>query len=319
METVSCNLCGSADYRVVYSMPDAGYFKDEWFTIVECKSCGLGFVNPRPTYSEIFRYYPPHYYDYFDVERNFHERRYEAEAKFVQDASDGNGNKTLFDIGCANGDFPRYMQKLGWQVEGGEASPHSKSITDFKVYTQEFTQTPIYEPRYGTITAWAVLEHVHDPMSYFKKASVLLKPGGLFIFLVTNFKSLSSRCLFREDVPRHLYFFTEETIRRYLSHSGFELVRTDYSDKVYEMRPVNWLRYYVYRYLKGRELEWKDLPPKRMKYFARHHLHNDLSSNLRYIASNKFAVMDRLLMPVFEKYQMLSKSYGIVTYTARRL
>lgn len=261
METVSCNLCGSENYQTVYSMPDAFYFKDEWFKVVECENCGLGFVNPRPTYSEMFRYYPPHYYEYFDTERDHHEHRYQIEATFVKALFTSNDNKMLFDIGCANGDFPRHMQKLGWQVEGGEVSPHAKNITDFKVYTQEFTQTPIYEPRYDAVTAWAVLEHVHDPMSYFKKASELLKPAGVFIFLVTNFESLSSRCLFREDVPRHLYFFTEKTVSMYLSQSGFELVRTDYSDKVYAMRPVNWLRYYAYRYLKGLNLDWKELPP----------------------------------------------------------
>ncbi len=315
METVSCNLCGSENYQTVYSMPDAFYFKDEWFNVVECKNCGLGFLNPRPTYEEMSRYYPPAYYhDRFDNERDA--RRYAEEGRFLQNLSSSGSGLMLLDVGCANGDFPRHMGKLGWQVEGVEPSSNSEYISDFKVYPQEFTHIPLYEPRYNAITAWAVLEHVHDPMSYFKQASQLLKSGGSFIFLVTNFESVSSRCLFREDVPRHLYFFTESTIKKYLALSGLELVKTDYSNRILSMRPVGWLRHYLYHYFEGRGLKWEDIPPNRTEYVAKRGLSNNLPSNLRYIASHPFAVADRLLMPLFEKYQMLSNKYGIVTYVA---
>jgi len=43
-------------------MPDRLFFRDEYFTVVECDQCGLGFVNPRPTISEIQKYYPAEYH-----------------------------------------------------------------------------------------------------------------------------------------------------------------------------------------------------------------------------------------------------------------
>jgi SAM-dependent methyltransferase len=319
MEKVKCNLCGSENHQVVYLMPDRLYFNDEWFNVVECKDCGLGFVNPRPAYSEIFRYYPPSFYENFDKERNYHERRYKAQSKFLSDITKGQEKKILLDVGCANGDFPRYMQNIGWEVEGVEVSPNSKPISDFKVYNQEFTDIPIHEAYYDAITAWAVLEHVHNPMSYFRKAAEVLKPGGFFVFLVTNFESISSKNLFREDLPRHLYFFTEKTVKEYLEKSGFELIRSDYSDKIYSMRPVNWLRYYVYRYLKKHNLKWEDIPLTRIEYFNKNKLNKNLWSNLQYaVSQNPFTLVDIMLMPLFEKYQMLSKSYGIVTYIATK-
>lgn len=317
METVKCNLCGSDNYRVIYSMPDARYFVDEWFNVVECTNCGLGFVNPRPTRSEIARYYPSSFYDYFDHERDYHWHRYAAEAKFLPEIA-SNNERLLLDLGCANGDFPRFMQKRGWKVEGVEVSESSKRITDFKVYKQEFKEIAAYEPRYDAITAWAVLEHVHDPMSYFEKAAQVLKPGGFFIFLVTNFKSLSSRCLFLEDVPRHLYFFTEGTVRKYLGVSGFDLIKGDYSDKIYSMHPVNFLRYYFYRYIYKRRLMWTDTQFTRPHFFEKDSLKNCWMKNLKYIISSPLYVIDRLLMPIYERYQIISKTYGIVTYVARR-
>ena len=317
METVTCNLCNSSEQRVVYSKPDERYFRDEWFMVVECTNCGLGFVNPRPSREEMSRYYPAAYYEYDGLDPDYHQRRYQLEAKVVRDIIPNGAGHRLLDIGCANGHFPRQMQKLGWEVEGVEISSNSSSISDFKIYSDEFPRIPVDEPRYDAITAWAVLEHVHDPMAHFRKAAKILKPGGVFVFLVTNFDSLSSRRLLREDTPRHLYFFTIETIRQYLSRNGLVLVAANYDNKIFSMRPVGWLRYYLYRLL-GRTLTWQDIPPNRTEYLAKHQLQNTLISNLRYLALHPFTVVDRLLMPFYERWQMLSNSYGTASYVATK-
>jgi SAM-dependent methyltransferase len=319
METVTCNLCGASEQRAVYSMPDSVYHEDEYFTVVECPGCGLGFLNPRPTASEMQRYYPAEFYDGFDRERDFHEGRYRAEAAFIQSVTGTQGSRVLLDVGCANGDFPRHMRTRGWEVEGVEISCTSRPIADFEVYRSEFPHIPVHEPRYDVVTAWAVLEHVHDPMAYFRKASDVLKPNGAFIFLVTNFKSASSRHLFREDIPRHLYFFTEETIREYLRRNDFRLVRAEFSGRIYQMRPVNWLYRCVHRSIRGRELEWGDVPPTRRKFFAERGVRNTLWENLRYVAAHPFAGIDRMLVPLYEKYQLLRGTYGIATYAAVKL
>lgn len=317
MEIVNCNLCGSDKYRVIYSMPDTRYFIEELFNVVECSDCGLGFVNPRPTSSEISKYYPSTFYEYFEREQDYHLRRYSAEAEFLPGII-SDGHRLLLDLGCANGDFPRFMQKLGWRVEGVEVSQHSNIITDFKVYKQDFKEIEVYEPRYDAITAWAVLEHVHDPMAYFKKAAQVLKSGGLFVFLVTNFESLSSRCLFLEDVPRHLYFFTEGTIRRYLEESGFDFIRANYSNKIYSMRPINFFRYYFYRYFKKQRLEWRHTQFKSPHSFEKNTLRNPIKRKLMHLIFDPMDVIGQLLLPIYERYQIISKTYGIVTYVARR-
>lgn len=298
-------------------MPDRYFSLDEYFNVVECSTCGLGFVNPRPTREEIANYYPKQFYDYFEGEQDLHKRRYEVEASYLEGITCRAGDKLLLDIGCANGAFPRFMHDLGWQVEGVEVSTTSRPIRDFLVFSVEFDKIPVYEPRYDAITAWAVLEHVHDPMAYFHKASLVLKPGGYFVFLVTNFRSISSRSLFREDVPRHLYFFTEDTIQQYLLKNQFKLVKIDYSSRVYAMHPLNWWRYYLKKYIKNRELVWKDIPLPREQFLAKYSLANNLFSNGYYLVKNPLAVIDRrLLAPLFGKYQQLVKSYGITTYLA---
>src|SRR5262249_55938482 len=156
-------------------------------------------------------------------------------------AKDVSPSPLLLDIGCANGDFPRFMAARGWRVEGVEISESAGKISDFPVYRQEFQEIPVHSPAYDAVTAWAVLEHVHDPRAYFQKTAAVLKPGGLFVFLVTNFESLASRRLFFEDVPRHLNFFTRDVVRKYLDREGFTLLREDNGRSVYKAAPVNWL------------------------------------------------------------------------------
>ena len=316
MELVKCNLCGSWEHSHVYSKPDTLYCKEEWFTVVECNKCGLGFVNPMPGSNEIGKYYPPVFYDYFENEASYHLRRYQTESEYLSGIT--TEDKLLLDIGCANGDFPRFMLSKGWRVEGVEVSENSRPISEFKVFRMELTQIPISEPRYDAITAWAVLEHVHDPMAYFMKAGEILKPGGLFVFLVTNFKSITSKHLFHEDVPRHLYFFTEETVKKYIEKAGLELVLVDYSDKIYKMQPINWLRYFLFTYLLKRNLQWKDLPETRMEYLAKHNLKKNAFNNFRYALTHPLTVLDRALMPIYEKLQLITNSYGIVVYVARK-
>lgn len=317
METIKCNLCQYDDYQLIYTMPDRLIATDHWFNVVECQNCGLGFVNPRPTFDEMSEYYPPTFYDYFEEHKDQHLRRYAEETKYVAAAARQTKGK-LLDVGCANGDFPRYIKGLGWEVEGVEVSPNSKRIEDFKVYTSDFTQIPVDTQTYDVITAWAVLEHVHDPLGYFEKAARVLKTGGAFVFLVTNFNSISSRHLFLEDVPRHLYFFTEETIRLYLSKTGFEMESVDYSNKVYSMRPTNWLRHYFFSWFRNRNLTWKDAQESRQEFFLKNKLRTGLATNLKFALAHPLSVADRLLLPGYEWYQLFSRRYGIAIYTARR-
>lgn len=323
METVPCNLCGGENYRLAYRQPDALFRTDRWFDVVECRVCGLGFVNPRPSREEIGQYYPTAFFDHFRDHR-LHQRRYAAQAAYIP-ATEFAPQPMLLDIGCANGDFPRYMRERGWSVEGLEISDAAALIEDFPVYRMEFDALALDGPRYDAISAWAVLEHVHDPMSYFRKAAQLLKPNGVFVFLVTNFESLSSRALFREDPPRHLYFFTRRTIASYLARVGLQLQRFDCGRAIYEMVPSNCLYYAIYRYALRRPLAWHDLPVS-LGQFARqftgkgagYFTHAGIRLTLHYALAHPIAALDRLAAIFFEQWQVYNGSYGTMVCVARK-
>jgi SAM-dependent methyltransferase len=315
METVNCNLCDSSSLRRVYRMPDLLFHPDEWFDVVECTSCGLGFTNPRPSRTEMARYYPPAFYHYFEENAAFHARRYAMEARFLEGTP--GANRRLLDVGCANGDFPRHMAAQGWSVTGVEVSESAKPIEDFPVFRCELTEVPLDEPSFDAITAWAVIEHVHDPLAYFRKAARLLKPGGRFVFLVTNFESWASHHLFREDLPRHLYFFSEATVRRYMQRVGLQLEQADYSNDIYAIRCVNWLRYCFYRVVLRRPMNWPDLPERPQAYFERMGRADPLTK-IKYVLQHPFAVIDRALLPLFELLAPKRLTMGAVVFVATK-
>lgn len=319
LEIVPCNLCGSTKQRLAYEMPDTWYFRKEFFKVVECESCGLGFVNPRPKFEVIDRYYPKDFYDEFERDQAFHLERYRREAVYLRFARlPENCRPRLLDVGCANGGFAKYSLNLGWEVEGVEVASNAGRISDFPVFRCPLPEIPAPSERYDAITAWAVLEHVHDPMSYFKTVSRLLKVQGVFIFLVTNFDSVTSRHLFREDVPRHLYFFSQKTIKKYLESCGFSLEYAVSENSIYSLRPVNWLRFFVRRLTGTASLTWDNLPESRQDYFRRLQREPSLWLNIKYAATHPLTTLDRILMPLFEQVQMVRNTYGISTYVARK-
>ena len=321
LESVACNLCGSECHTAVYEMPDREFFREEFFTVVECDGCGLAFLNPRPTRAEIQKHYPPQYYQGPPTASHsrYLKRRFSREARYLRELEHRSARQKLLDIGCANGDFPRFMAARGWEVEGVEISESSQRITDFRVYTQEFQDIPVNEPTYDAVTAWAVFEHVHDPMAYFRKASQLVKKDGLFVFLVPNFCSVASRYLFCEDIPRHLYFFTREAVGQYLQKTGFALVKEDNGRGIYKLAPNNWLAFMIRTRLLGKKYTFQDVPLTSKEFRRIRHLRPGLVTALKYAAYSPASVIDRMLWPAIEAAQILRKTYGVSTYAARKL
>jgi SAM-dependent methyltransferase len=320
METVACNLCGSTRHTALYRMPDRRGYHAGVFTVVECNQCGLGFLNPRPPFADMGKYYPKEYYEEeFAQNRAYHLRRYAREARYLRPIERKRGPKSLLDVGCANGDFPRFMRARGWHVEGVEVSASSQPITDFKVYPQQLPDIPLNQPTYDAVTAWAVLEHVHDPMAYFRKASEVTKVGGLFVFQAPNFNSLASRRLFLEDIPRHLYFFSEKTVRRYLEETGFALEEAHFGSDIFVQPSYNWLHYYVQTKVMRRPFTYAELPVARPEFFQRYNLKPGILSTLKYAVAQPLTALDRALLPALTWIQILRKTYANSTYVARRL
>jgi SAM-dependent methyltransferase len=315
LERVDCDLCGSSRYEFVYERPDGETDGTDWYRVVECNDCGLGFVNPRPGEQAMGAHYADGYYDW--LAHADQSERMEAEAAYLPPASSFPETPRLLDIGCGAGTFARHMAASGWEVAGVE--PFCPiDIDDFPVHRTFLPEIDGLAGRFDAVTAWAVLEHVTSPMAYFRKAADVLKPGGLFVFLVTNFDSLSSKRLFKEDVPRHCHFFTRATVARYLDEVGMNLVSVRFDDDVYSLGSRGALNYLYCRYVLRRPYTWRDYPPSYPEYLERRGLTRSALSALRFALRHPVTAADRAFEPLVDRWQKRTGTYGIGTYVAQK-
>jgi SAM-dependent methyltransferase len=276
LEHIQCDLCGDDKYVERYRKPDNWLFLNQFqYPVVQCANCGLVYVNPRPTADDTGRYYPPGYHDGRNDEKYI--ERYALQYTYIEPYK----FNTTLDIGCARGDWLGYInqKKPGLELHGVDA--FSESVNHDSVRFQKaLLHDAIFESNYfDLVTAWALLEHVHNPSAYFEVVSKVLKKGGKFIFLVTNSESFYGKYAYGEDIPRHLYHFSEKTVAQYAQKFALNIINTFYDDRFWDGRGIGTFHYGIGK-LFG--VNWNLLSLKRL-------------STIQKIAMRIGSIMDRIV------------------------
>ncbi|WP_447979772.1 class I SAM-dependent methyltransferase [Candidatus Nitrospira bockiana] len=164
METVPCLLCGSDHSTPLLHGRDwLHQTTDQEFMVVQCKGCGLRYLNPRPSPSNLGRYYPSGYFpdppsanrsalersakrlsgtlkqwireDYYGYPPALPSTRFRSLRKLLlwpektRRSLTGRhpipwvGRGRLLDVGCNVGQNMRALQDQGWDVYGIDLSP----------------------------------------------------------------------------------------------------------------------------------------------------------------------------------------------------
>lgn len=240
LEHVPCDLCGSDRYRVRYTKPDNWLRNTLYqFPIVECLDCGLVYVSPRPSPESMAAFYPPGYHDNRDTAES--NKRYARQKAHLPKLE----GKRVLDIGCARGDFLAYLLGDASDFEAYGVDAYSDHVTDTRIrfYSDSLLNLACEAESFDLVMAWAVFEHLHHPMAYFRKAAQLLKSDGEMIILVTNSESLYGRHAYTEDVPRHTYHYSASTLEKYGQESGLRLTEICYSDDIFDGRGIGTVAY----------------------------------------------------------------------------
>ena len=259
LEYGKCNLCRANDAQMLFEGQDRLHGLPGIFTVVQCRQCGLIYLNPRPAKSEISIYYPEDYEPHVFLERIRRSRlarldyyygldkRRRAIEKFVPVGR-------LLDVGCGNGGFLCYMQEHGWEVYGEEisqpAAEYARQELGLNVFLGELNDAVFPSHHFDVVTLWNVLEHLHDPAAALIEIKRILKPEGLLVIAVPNLTSWDAQLFgifwVGYDVPRHLYTFSPETLRALLDRAGFQIVQRRCLFGSYQS-VVHSLRFSLYR------------------------------------------------------------------------
>lgn len=234
-QSVPCNLCGSADYRVLLPSNAVWTQQADVYActsphiarhgrVVRCTRCGLVYASPRPTPAVIERLYS-------QVEDSVYLAEEEARVatfthsllRLRQHEAEGR----LLDVGCHVGTFLEVARRGRFEVAGVEpsewAADHARR-RGLEVYTGGLRDAAIADASFDVVTVWDVLEHFTDPMEELREIRRVLRPGGLVVLSTMNVRALAPRILggrWPWYMLMHLYYFTPETLTRMLEQAGY--------------------------------------------------------------------------------------------------
>jgi len=247
VEYVTCNLCGFDDTRMLFKKREKFGITDDVFSVVECKRCGLFYVNPRPTQEEMGKFYPETYSwketletgSFLTkwvrkLEKGYRYHLLNDEVGKVVKFTGKNRGKVL-DIGCGTGDRLDVFRNKGFEtfgVETSESAGFAKKYLKLNVTQGDLFSAQFPDHFFDIVTLYNVLEHILDPLRVCEEIRRVLRHDGFLVIQVPNKESFQSR-VFRQswaafDVPRDLYYFGIETVKRLLGRAGFEVGKTDH-------------------------------------------------------------------------------------------
>jgi len=157
-------------------------------------------------------------------------RKYTLQKKLTLINSFDAPDKKLLDIGAGTGDFLATCKNKGWNVFGVEPSKEARIISESNGVKSVTDLTLLKEENFDVITLWHVLEHVENLLEYIEILKSKLKPKGVLIIAVPNYNSFDAN-YYKEywaafDVPRHLWHFSQESIRKLFSQVFMKVEKT---------------------------------------------------------------------------------------------
>lgn len=190
---------------------------------------------PKPELNHLESYYESEdYISHTDSQKNFFEKTYQLvrnvslkqKRKLVSKLSNG---KQILDIGCGTGDFLKELNLHGFQTTGFEPNSKAATIATQKGINLIDDYKKLPDATFDVITMWHVLEHVYDLHEQIAELKRLIKPNGVIIIAVPNFKSFDAFYYGKDwaafDVPRHLWHFSKNSIRLLFGQNKFKVVQ----------------------------------------------------------------------------------------------
>lgn len=227
-EEIDCLLCNNLNRRIIY--------KGNSVAIVKCQECSFIYLSPRIKKEYMGEYYKDNYYMIGNdsYKRKLYQR--EKLKKLYKFKRDGR----ILDIGCGDGIFLQLAKQQGWETFGTEISKEAvEYATEVRkvnvINTNDIKMAKFDECYFDVITLWHVLEHLYNPENTLQEIHRILKNDGVLVVALPNIESIQSK-IFKNywvhlDIPRHLFHFSEDTIKKFLEKYGFKILRVNYPSR----------------------------------------------------------------------------------------
>jgi 2-polyprenyl-3-methyl-5-hydroxy-6-metoxy-1,4-benzoquinol methylase len=235
MITISvCPICSGQSFNDFLTCKDYTT-TGETFNLKQCNFCDFVLTDPRPDESVIGKYYLSNkYISHTGGKKNLVDSIYIAARKIALSRKrkiieQRSTQKTILDFGCGTGEFLTEMKNHSWEATGVEpsnsANAKAASLSGQKIY---HSLNDLPSIKFDVITLWHVLEHLHDLNISLRSFSLLLKDSGTIFIAVPNLQSNDAKyyksAWAAYDVPRHLWHFDKNAMKKLLANHGFNIV-----------------------------------------------------------------------------------------------
>jgi len=267
LEKVKC-ICSSEDYNLLYRLNDPSGVSKQFYPFVKCSSCGLVYINLRPSDEELKNLYDEYYsamkrplrgiegnlikffnririYRIFGFKKLcfFSRGTYHAYT-FLTSCQNLYGEKSrkILDIGCGDGSFLVHLKEKGWDVFGVETSRNAvlsaRERNRLDIFCGDLKDANFPSGFFDVLTMWHVLEHIPYPIQLLAEVKRVMKNGGLLFISVPDIESIQAKVCkgkwFHMDPPRHLYQYSPGTLNAILERGGFKIMRVSHSSGEYD-------------------------------------------------------------------------------------
>ena len=143
----------------------------------------------------------------------------------------------MCDVGFGSGEAMSAFKQAGYDVVGIEPDPAVRTLASRvgEVFegTAEDPPKAVAGREFDVVLLSHVLEHCTDPAAALRNVKRLLAPRGTAIVEAPNNAALGFELYgpgwFFADIPRHLQFFTEGSLRKALAAVGLRVTRVRYT------------------------------------------------------------------------------------------
>ena len=140
----------------------------------------------------------------------------------------------LLDFGCGDGWFldenqGGHLNLMGFEPDPGHAARLTRELR-LPVYAEERELLQDHAGLVDVVTMHFVMEHLTDINHAFETVYRLLKPDGIFYFVIPNIGSWEARLFGKKwhnlDAPRHISFPQAPSIKQLSERWGFDVVKS---------------------------------------------------------------------------------------------
>jgi SAM-dependent methyltransferase len=197
------------------------------YQLLRCPVCSLVWLADPPGPQALGEHYTSRYYQAIAAAGENSWARWQT---YVRTVEKHKKLGTLLDVGCSSGGFLASLRNPNWNLYGIEISEalaeKARKLSGAQVFGGDVLEAPFESESFDVVTAFDVLEHLHQPKKTAERVWNWLKPGGIFYLVLPNIRSWEARTFhsywFGLELPRHLYHFSPASLRRLLTFAGFK-------------------------------------------------------------------------------------------------